>query len=52
MLTQNYIYQILNGLNQIHSKKIVHRDIKPENVLISKEGAIKICDFGSSKLVC
>lgn len=51
IFTQNYMYQILNGLSQIHQKGIVHRDIKPENVLISKEGVVKICDFGSSKLV-
>lgn len=35
----------------IHQKNIAHRDLKPENVLLSKEGVIKICDFGSSKVI-
>lgn len=30
---------------------IAHRDLKPENILISKEDVIKICDFGSSKIL-
>jgi glycogen synthase kinase 3 beta len=42
---------MLNGLANIHSLNIAHRDLKPENVLLSKEGVIKICDFGSSKVL-
>lgn len=49
--TQNYVYQLLNGLKNIHSKGIAHRDLKPENVLLSEQGCIKICDFGSSKRI-
>lgn len=30
---------------------IAHRDLKPENILINKEGVVKICDFGSSKIL-
>lgn len=45
------MYQLLNGLAWIHSKKVAHRDLKPENVLLSKQGVIKICDFGSSKVI-
>lgn len=45
------MYQLLNGLAWIHSKKVAHRDLKPENVLLSKNGIIKICDFGSSKVI-
>lgn len=45
------MYQLLNGLKYIHDKKIAHRDLKPENVLLSKAGVIKICDFGSSKVL-
>jgi len=45
------MYQLLKGLAWIHSKKIAHRDLKPENVLLSKDGIIKICDFGSSKII-
>ncbi|CAD8205752.1 unnamed protein product [Paramecium octaurelia] len=46
-----YIYQILKGLQFIHQKGIVHRDLKPENVLINNKDQIKLCDFGSSKLI-
>lgn len=48
---QRYIYQLLNGLKNIHAKDIAHRDLKPENVLLSKTGTVKICDFGSSKVI-
>lgn len=40
--------QLVAGLSAIHRKGIVHRDIKPENVLFSKEGHLKIADFGIS----
>lgn len=48
---QTVMYQIANGLDYIHSKKLIHRDIKPENVLISKTGDIKISDFGLCKQI-
>ncbi|KAA6383802.1 MAG: putative serine/threonine-protein kinase Nek3, partial [Streblomastix strix] len=41
-----YMYQILSGLNVIHSQRIVHRDLKPENILIDQFGNAKIADFG------
>ncbi|KAA6358194.1 MAG: putative CAMK family protein kinase, partial [Streblomastix strix] len=42
----SYGYQILMGMDVLHSKGIVHRDVKPENILIDKYGNIKIADFG------
>lgn len=40
------ITQIFNGTEYIHRQHIIHRDLKPENLLLTKDGIIKIGDFG------
>lgn len=43
------LVQVARGLGAVHEKGIIHRDLKPENILISKEGDVKLSDFGLAK---
>jgi len=45
------VAQLLAALDYAHARNVVHRDIKPENVLVSRDGNVKIADFGVSRFL-
>ena len=51
---QCYIFQLIQGLNYIHNKKLIHCDLKPSNLLLDEkfgEIELKIADFGLVKRI-
>ena len=48
---KNMMYQLLKGVEHLHSHKILHRDLKPQNILVDDNGWIlKLADFGLSRV--
>lgn len=48
-LVRSYTLQMLRGLAYCHSRGIMHRDIKPQNLLVTKDGYLKLADFGLAR---
>ncbi|MCH4890263.1 Stk1 family PASTA domain-containing Ser/Thr kinase [Acidaminobacter sp. JC074] len=47
----NFSKQIAMGLEHAHSNQIIHRDIKPHNIMVSKDGTLKVADFGIASAI-
>lgn len=47
---KDLLFQILSGVDFLHSARIIHRDLKPQNILVTTEGHIKLADFGLSRI--
>eukprot|EP00755_Sulcionema_specki_P025621 Sspe_Gene.15749::Locus_5492_Transcript_1_1_Confidence_1.000_Length_2586::g.15749::m.15749 len=49
IIVQRYVFQIVAGIDYLHTKSLMHRDIKPANILVAASGICKVADFGASK---
>ncbi|KAL6055229.1 Cell division protein kinase 1 [Balamuthia mandrillaris] len=48
-LIKSYLYQMLKGIAYCHSRRVLHRDLKLANLLIDRQGALKLADFGLAR---
>ena len=44
-ISKDMMFQVLRGVDFLHSHRIIHRDLKPQNLLITRDGRIKITDL-------
>ncbi len=50
-LSRHVLLPLLKGLGAAHARRLIHRDIKPANIMVDAGGAVKLTDFGISKLL-